>query len=373
MNNNKIQIIKEQIGTYKRRYNKYLPAAFFVSGFLFDAVMLERIDNLFSIVQQTFYLLIVIQLLKLKILESGGVWQAPKWLSRVWRYSGEALNFFLGTLLNFYMLFYFVSSSLAVSSLFLLIVFGLLVLNESPRFQERSLQIKSVLLSVALFSFLFIIVTLAFGCVGYLPFTLSLSIGVLLFYFLYRFFKTKSLQSINLKHTLIYPPIGVAILLLLLYVFKILPPIPLSIEHIGIYHQIEKISDPVTGESHFKMSYNRSKWKFWQHGDQTFKSLPGDKIYCFVRVFAPANFKDKIYFHWLKKNRSDWLSTDRIPNEINGGREAGYRGYSIKSNYEPGEWRIQVETENGHEIGRINFSVEPADSGEPSEMQTQVE
>jgi hypothetical protein len=43
---------------------------------------------------------------------------------------------------------------------------------------------------------------------------------------------------------------------------------------------------------------------------------------------------------------------------LSGGREEGYRGYSIKSDPEPGKWRVQVKTLTGQVIGELRFKIE---------------
>jgi hypothetical protein len=48
----------------------------------------------------------------------------------------------------------------------------------------------------------------------------------------------------------------------------------------------------------------------------------------------------------------------RIAFEIHGGREGGYRGFSVKHAVTPGPWRVEVETDEGRIIGRIDFNVE---------------
>lgn len=40
-----------------------------------------------------------------------------------------------------------------------------------------------------------------------------------------------------------------------------------------------------------------------------------------------------------------------------GGREGGYRGYSVKGNLFAGEWRVNVTTERGQSLGRTSFTV----------------
>jgi len=359
-----------QVREIKKKYERFLPAIFFVGGFSFDAVMLDRIDSPMALAQQALYLLLVLQILKFKTLQELNAWQPSPRLAKIWHYHSEALNFFLGTLLNFYTLFYFVSSSLATSAVFIIIVFGLLYVNEAPRFHERNLQIKYGLYAVAIFSFLFIMVTLTLQFVGYFPFLLAIAIGLFFFYGVYLSFIKRQLDPTHLKK-LIYIPTGtVAAVLVALYVLRILPPIPLSVQYIGIFHDVKKV--PGEKETKLLLSYDRPKWKFWQHGDQSFAAAPGDKVYCFARIFAPRNFKDKVVFHWLKESAAgNWQDVDRISDEIHGGRDEGFRTFVYKTNFDPGEWRVQIETSDGHEMGRIHFTVEKVEaSATPREFRT---
>jgi hypothetical protein len=45
---------------------------------------------------------------------------------------------------------------------------------------------------------------------------------------------------------------------------------------------------------------------------------------------------------------------------IMGGREGGYRGYSVKSTPRAGRWRVNIETPDGLLIGRVPFVVAAA-------------
>lgn len=67
---------------------------------------------------------------------------------------------------------------------------------------------------------------------------------------------------------------------------------------------------------------------------------------------------------WLKDSEDGWLTSDKIPLTITGGREQGFRGYSFKYNYQPGDWQVRIETENGLEIGRISLEIEEDDNQE---------
>ena len=52
------------------------------------------------------------------------------------------------------------------------------------------------------------------------------------------------------------------------------------------------------------------------------------------------------------------MHADRIPIRISGGREGGYRAYSFKQRLDPGEWRVDVESQDGRIIGRVSVQVE---------------
>ncbi len=48
----------------------------------------------------------------------------------------------------------------------------------------------------------------------------------------------------------------------------------------------------------------------------------------------------------------------RVSFPINGGRDGGYRGYTIKRNPIAGEWRVDFATADGHLLGRERFTVD---------------
>lgn len=370
--------LKDQATEFKNRHSRYMAPAFFVGGFIFDAIMLDRIDSVKALLQQSAYLLIVLQILKFKTLEEAGVWHPSGRIAKYWHYNSEALNFFLGTLLNIYTLFYFVSSSLATSAIFILLAFGLLVLNESPRFHNRNLQIKFGLYSVAIFSFLFIMVAMILEFVGYTSFLLALFIGLVFFYGLYRNLEKKSpdvTARSYLKRAILLPAGIVATTLTALYFLRILPPIPLSIQYVGIYHNVQTVK--TDGQTHLILSYDRPWWKFWEHGDQTFVAEPGDRVFCYARIFAPRSFKDEIVFHWLEHTRHGWETQDRITGTISGGRAQGFRTYVYKGHFEPGDWRVQIETTDGRELGRIGLTIlaaaAPVPGAPPRQFHTTVQ
>jgi hypothetical protein len=91
----------------------------------------------------------------------------------------------------------------------------------------------------------------------------------------------------------------------------------------------------------------------------------------YFRVFSPANFSDQVLLRWYRRGHSGgprWALQDTIPIRITGGREAGFRGYGVKTNYQPGEWKVQVETTDGREIGRVYFELETVPAAAPRDF-----
>jgi hypothetical protein len=161
-------------------------------------------------------------------------------------------------------------------------------------------------------------------------------------------------DDVTLFRAILAPGMSVLVFFMAFYFLGLIPPVPLSVNQQGIYHLIEKT------DGKYRLSTEKIWWKFWQSGDQDFLAEPGDKIYFYAEIFSPAHFSDKVYVHWSWLNsKGDWQGSDRIPLNIVGGRKQGYRGYAVKSNYQPGSWRVQVKSENGQEISRLYFDVTP--------------
>ncbi|MBI3564837.1 MAG: DUF2914 domain-containing protein, partial [Elusimicrobia bacterium] len=163
-----------------------------------------------------------------------------------------------------------------------------------------------------------------------------------------------------LRRHLIIPYACVALGFAGLYFAKIIPPVPLSLSEIGVYHEVRRDGDA------FVLTRTRSKWRFWERGDQTFLARPGDKAYCYVSVFSPTRFSERLQVRWLYKDPVDgWGEADAIPLAIVGGRDGGWRGFTVKAKWKPGRWRVRVETSDRRELGRVDLTVAPDDSAAP--------
>jgi hypothetical protein len=345
------------LGRAKSFYFAHEPACttgFFVAGFLFDTLAVGRIDRIHNVIHQATYLILCAWFISLELRELYGEFSPPRRLETAWRYHKAATHFMLGTLLNIYTLFYFKSATWGASFLFLLILAGLLAVNEIKPFEESGTTVRMVLFSLCLISYFGYLVPMLVGSIGVLPFMGSLLIaGASISILIWRLkVHLPTRPQLIVRHIAI-PFSAVAICFAVLYLARVIPPVPLSLSSIGIYHEVHWEGDRLA------LTMTRPRWKFWQRGDQSFLARPGDEIHCFVSVFSPTHFKERLQVRWQFFNTSagKWQEADAIPLNIIGGRDGGYRGLTSKSHYQPGHWRIRVETSDRRELGSINLKV----------------
>ena len=348
---NRISELKPIAKDLHSKYQKYLPAFFFSFGFLLDIFTLGEVDDLSNILILGFYLLSSLCILSLELIEAHEKDYKKSWLNRFFKYRDDIFHFLCGSLLSAFTLFYFKSGSVANSFIFMTFMMTILLLNEVQLFQKQGIIIRSSMLMLCLISYLTCIVPILVGTTGPFIFYMCIIIALLLSisgYFTLTYINKN--QTKNLK-TLLIPQLAVGFIFLSLYAFKLIPPIPLSLKYIGVFHSVERV------DGNYRTSDLTPWWEVWNNGDQLFKARNGDKIFLFTNIFAPGGFAGKIYIHWLKETKDGYKTSDRIPLDITGGREEGFRGFAYKSNFVPGDWQVRVESASGLEIGRINLEI----------------
>ena len=336
-----------------KKHERWVPIVSFFLGFVFDMLVLKRIDEPKVILQQAIYLMIAGLLIGVELVEESREIHSPKILNKVWKYREGFLHFLLGTLLNSYAIFYFKSASAFTSFFFIALLLTLLTLNEFKRFGKSQTQVHVAFLSLCVISYFISLAPTLMGFIGTLPFICAALASFTVFYGFYSIMKSKLGDRHRLLKThLMYPYALIQTIFIILYFAHAIPPVPLSVKFMGIYHGVTKIEDG------YELTYTRPDYKFWQHGDQTFLARPGDEVYCYAQVFSPTRFKDQLQVRWLYLDaKQGWVSSDAIPLPVLGGREEGYRAVTKKSHFQPGTWRVQVETMDNQEIGRIGFKV----------------
>jgi len=352
----------------KAFYNDHEPACtagLFVAGFLFDVLAVGRIDKLHNIIHQATYLSLCAYLTGLELRESHGGFVPHERFKAAWRYHAGATHFMLGTLLNIYTLFYFKSASLGASLLFLAALASIIGINELKPFKDSGTLLRMSLFSLCLVSYFTYLVPTLMGRIGVLPFLGSLAAASVCVALLdWRLNARLPGQRPLVRSHVVYPFAVVAALFALLYFAKVIPPVPLALSEIGVYHGVSRQGD------RFELTSTRPRWKFWQRGDQTFLARPGDAIFCWVMVFSPTHFNERLAVRWRYLTPDGWGEPDTIPLSITGGRDGGWRAFTAKANYRPGRWRVQVVTSDGRELGRIDLTVVADASTAPREPRT---
>ncbi len=358
------KIIDETSTTIKAFYEekkKYQPIIAFLIGFTWDSFTLTRIDLLLDNLIMFSYILLagvfiyLVSLIEENVIENSWILKYKEWYPNF-------VQFFFGGLFSGYVVYYFQSASITKNWLFLLFLILLLVGNEFVKNRLSNLTFQIIFYYLATFSFFIFYLPVLFESMNAFIFVLSglVSSGFMagLIYLIYKQLEEK-LKS-RLKNLIIILG-SIYLIFNLLYFTNLIPPVPLSLKEAGIYHHVSRIG------SEYKFRFEEGSWyEPFKDSDDSFHYAPGDTVFCFASVFAPTNLNTRIYHHWQMYNekKDKWLTTDRTNYKINGGRDGGYRGYTLKRNVQPGLWRINVETEREQLLGRISFEIEKVEERE---------
>lgn len=351
--------LKSKASEYYEKNEQKVDIGFFLGGFVLDIFTLSQIDDPLAILQQVVYLLIIGALLYFDFLAQFEKF-TPKRFLTLWAYRKPIVHFFLGSLLSIYSLFFLKSSSMFTSIVFVLVLLALMIANELKSVQKSAVNIKVGLYVICLFSFYSLLIPVLVGFVGWLPFIASICLTLLTFGLVFRKLERAVGDPKIVRKFIVAPAMGVLGLFVLFYFLGWIPPVPISVTGMGVYHSLE------VQQGSYLLRYDRPSYKFWQSGAQSFKAEPGDSVVFFVQIFSPSRFDDQVILNWNTYDpKQGWISSDRIPIRIQGGRAKGFRGYTVKKNFTAGDWRVKVETTDGREIGRLYFDIERVETNTP--------
>lgn len=357
---------RTRIDFFRSILERHLNAALFVGGFLFDLLTIGRIDGWLDLSVQACYLACIGAILVLDARAEAGLWTPRGSLAAAWRYGTEALHFLYGGLFSAYLIFYSRSSG-SRTWIFLAVVGGLMLANELPPVRRAGRHVRMGFFCFCLASFFNYLLPVLLGRMGTGVFLSALAASAIVCAAATWGVTRTAPEPRRDAALLARAPAGVLALVGILYAARWIPPVPLSVQYAGIFHNVES-----SGQG-YVLTYERPPWRlFWRREDAVFKAGAGDRIHCFVRVFAPTRFQHQVFLHWrfLDEAAGRYATSDRIPLDVRGGRDLGYRGYAVKSNYRPGRWRVEVETSDGRIIGGTAFRVEPADASSARQWAT---
>jgi hypothetical protein len=343
-----------------RRYEKYFPVLTFAAGFIWDSLTLTRIDRLSDNIILLGYLLALGTMIVFTLRRQAGLLE-NRWILKFEPYFLWAMQFLFGGLLSSYVVFYFKSVSWTQTQFFFMLLVILLVGNEFLHHRLGNPLLLATMFLFCAFSFFAFFLPVVFTQVGTTIFLMSgaLSFVLTVTVFAVAFPLRRAGWFGSMK-----PVIGcIAVTYVLLNVFyfaDLIPPVPLGLKQAGIYHAVRRTADG------YEVRYvSPPAYRFWEKYDDPLYLTPGGSAYCYTSIFAPRGIHVPVHHQWRRYLRgTGWVTTDRIAFEISGGREGGYRGFSHKRLITPGKWRVEVATDDGAILGRIDFDVFEK-SGEP--------
>jgi hypothetical protein len=340
----------------------------FVLGFVSDLILLNQIDSLFDNLLLAFYVTLATVSLLLfyaGVAQRGGERVAPF----LERYMPVLMQYSFGGLLSGMLIFYGRSGDFFVSAPFFILIVAVVFGNEFIKKRSNRLLFHLALYFIGTFAYLVMLVPLLTGMMGEVIFVgsglLALALMVLVVKLLLRIipnFVTMQIRSIVMVIGSIF------VLFNGLYFFNVIPPIPLSLTELHIYHSVE----PTPAGGYRVQTTNEAWWQQLPYIPFTFSPAPGKGAYCFARVYTPTRLQTDIVHVWdyYDPNRG-WVEQFRLAYPITGENKRGYGGYTNKITIFNGKWRCSVETERGQVLGRRTFTIDV--TGDPGRLITRVE
>lgn len=347
---------------FAEKHRRHIPTAALFAGFIWDVLTLGRPDQLFDNLVILFYLVLAgVMIILLNRKDERG--ERPK-LSQL-----VLLQFCFGNLASALFIIFGKSGTIVGSWPFLLVFLALLISNEFLRGRYNQLRFHIAIYYLFLLAYSVLLIPVLVRAVGPEVFFVSgIFSFVLISIFLTLVYFAAPKRTAENKQYIFGIIISVFIGFNIFYAAGLIPPVPLSLKDIGIYHNIERNADGT-----YDVAFERGRWyQFWKRSDSTFHYFEGDRAFCFSSVFAPARISTPIKHRWeyYDTDLKNWETSSEISFPISGGRTEGFRGYSEKSVLFPGRWRCSVETARGELIGRKHFEV--VEGGEPVELEVRT-
>lgn len=334
----------------------------FILGFVLDNLTLNRVDQVFDNVVLFSY--VILAMVSILLLYAG---IAERYSERVNIFlkskSPILMQYAFGGLLSGMLIFYGRSGSFVDSWPFILIILGVIFGNETIKDRSGRLVYNLSIFFVGLFAYVVLVVPVILGKMGPWIFGGSGMLALLIMYFFFGTLEKIIPNFIHLhKRSVVFYVGLIYVTFNFLYFTNIIPPIPLSMKHVGMYHNVVHREDGI-----YELTYEKPAWWRWyRNSDKVFHYSTGENVFCYASVFAPARLATDIYHRWeyYDETSGEWKEHGRYAYTIQGGRGEGYRGYTQISNYHEGTWRCTVETERGQIIGKKTFTITSGAQGE---------
>ena len=342
-------------------YERPISSLSLVGGFVFNVLALTRVDlfwDNFWIGAHLFIVAGCIFLLNRQENE-GDIFARSKDPTQLHFWLVNVLQFFFGGLLSTFLVFYFRSAVLSVAWPFLLILVIAFIANESLKRHYARLGFQIAFLYFCIFLFAIYLVPIMVHQIGPGVFFVSGLVSLAAISLFVLLLSRATHESFTRGRVWVFGAIiGVFAVMNVLYITNLIPPLPLSLQDVGVYHSVTRTSD-----GNYSVTYEGGGWLAhvlpYLNLYPTYHVTNGGVAYAYSAIFSPTALNITVVHEWQKYDSvtKKWITYSRVPLYLFGGRDGGYRTYSIKSGLTAGRWRVNVETLSGALIGRLTFVV----------------
>ena len=339
-------------------YMRYVSPLSLVAGFIADNLFLARRPDLLltNVLLFSYLVIAALGILVINLIQTGRL-RHPLYLKALPLLPVVA-QFAFGGLFSAYLSLYSRSAAVSVSWIFLAALVVLIFGNERFSHFYARFPVQIGIYFTVLFSFLIFFLPVVFHRIGTLMFLVSGIVALALTSALLAAL-LKLMPEMSVHRTRVARTIAVIYLVFnTLYFTGAIPPLPLALKDAGVYHAVTR-----TPSGGYSLMGEPVPWyDILARYNSTYQVRSGENAYAYSAVFAPSGLSITILHEWQRYDEVSkrWVTTDTVAFPIYGGRDGGYRGYSIKSAITPGPWRVNVITQDGQLIGRISFTVDTA-------------
>lgn len=347
---------RQKIRRLLERYERHISLAFFFLGFVWDNFFIVGVtvwyDNLVIIA----YLCITLGCIVLLNLHDVRGFTGRRTLKAI-DITPYVMQFAFGGLFNAFSIFYYRAGSLTGSWPFLCILAFLLVGNEFFRERYRRLVFPLSVYFICLYSYLIFAIPVILRQMGPWIFFLSGAASLLFMAAVIMLLRIIIPSKMRQNMRMALASIGIVYVgFNALYFTNVIPPIPLYMKNVGVYHSVQRV------ENGYAVTFERVPWyeKMFRDTSPTLHIISGASAYVFSAVEAPTRLNAGIVHKWqyYDDKKRVWADQGSYRFSITGGRVEGYRGYTVKLHPAPGKWRVDVTTDRGQILGRIGFTVQ---------------
>lgn len=342
--------IIQSVHAFLKKYEHYTMPIILIGGFIIDNLTLTQIDRLFE--NMVLFVYVSISAIMLYILYGPQPEHPWKIHATIKNFAPFILQYCIGGLFSGLFIFYFRSGTLITSLPFLLVLFVLMAGNEYfyRKFPKASFQL--VIFFIALLSYINLIVPLITKKMGSVPFIgATLFATIIMYTFVAILDQPNGLVHGKHRKQLHRRLFVTLCIFITLYFTNVIPPLPLSMKEGAIGYAISK------QQNMYAITVEKAPWymPLSEYGSRV--SNQGT-LYAFSAIYAPIDINTDIFHRWSRYDEvHGWVEMARLPIAITGGRQDGYRGFSFKQNVAQGDWRVDVITEQGQIMGRMNMTV----------------